>query len=92
MLLAGEGDVKGAIDAFRRALAEHDRMPGSFERGRTLLALGATERRLRRQRAARASLESAAEVFERIGTPLWSAKVRDELGRIGGRVHQQGGG
>ena len=86
LLLAGEGNLAGAIQAFRHALVEHERMTGSFERGRTLLALGATERRLRRQRAARESLEAALEVFEQVGTPLWAAKTRDELARIGGRA------
>jgi DNA-binding CsgD family transcriptional regulator len=91
LLLAAEGDVEGAIDAFERALAEHERMPGPFERGRTLLALGAAERRLRRQRAARGSLAAALEIFEQVGTPLWSAKVRAELGRIGGRGPRDNG-
>jgi DNA-binding CsgD family transcriptional regulator len=91
LLLAAEGDVEGAIEAFRRAIAEHERMPGPFERGRTLLALGAAERRLRRQRAARESLQAALEIFEQIGTPLWSSKVREEFARIGGRSPQRDG-
>jgi DNA-binding CsgD family transcriptional regulator len=85
LLLAAEGNLEDALEAFRRALVEHERMPGPFERGRTLLAFGATERRLRRQRAARTSLEDALETFEQVGTPLWAAKARAVLARIGGR-------
>jgi DNA-binding CsgD family transcriptional regulator len=91
LLLAGEGDTRGAIEAFERALVEHECLPGQFERGRTLLALGGAQRRLRRQRAARESLDGAARIFERVGTPLWAAKARDELGRIGGRAPQHDG-
>jgi DNA-binding CsgD family transcriptional regulator len=91
LLLAAEGNLQGALGALRRALVEHERMPGPFERGRTLLSLGVTERRLRRQRAARTSLEGALETFEQVGTPLWAAKARAELARIGGRAPREDG-
>ena len=85
-LLAGtEGDFAAAFEAFERALAEHGRMHGSFERGRTLLALGATQRRAKQKRAARESLQRALVLFDELGARLWAAKARDELARIGGR-------
>src|SRR5262249_38093682 len=55
-------DVDEAEPWFGRALAEHDRMPGPFERGRTLLALGAVRRRAGRRRAARESLLAALAI------------------------------
>jgi DNA-binding CsgD family transcriptional regulator len=86
LLAAAEGDLPLAFAAFERALAEHERLPDPFERGRTLLALGQTRRRAKQKRAARASLEQALAVFEELGAPLWAEKARVELGRIGGRA------
>lgn len=59
-----------------------------FERARTLLALGATERRLKRKGAARTSLEAALASFERLGAPLWAERARSELSRIPSRRRQ----
>jgi DNA-binding NarL/FixJ family response regulator len=56
-----------------------------FELGRTLLVLGAAQRRAKQRRAARESLAEALALFERLGAPLWAAKARAELGRIAGR-------
>jgi DNA-binding CsgD family transcriptional regulator len=86
LLAAATGDFDAAFDAFARALAEHARTQMPFERARTLLALGAAQRRARRRAAARASLQQALATFEEIGTPLWAEKARAELGRIGGRT------
>jgi DNA-binding CsgD family transcriptional regulator len=86
LLLHAEGDVEGALAAFERAIHEHERTPGAFERGRTLLALGGAQRRARRPREARATLEGTRTLFEQLGAILWAGKARDELGRIGGRT------
>jgi DNA-binding CsgD family transcriptional regulator len=85
LLAAAGGDAEGALAELERALAEHERMPGPFERGRTLLARGATLRRLKRRRDARESLEQALAIFEEIGARLWTEKAHAELARIGGR-------
>src|SRR6266545_4125956 len=85
LLAAAEGDLDAAFASFDRALAEHDRAEAVFERGRTLLALGATQRRAKQKRAARESLERALALFDELGARLWAAKARDELARIGGR-------
>jgi DNA-binding CsgD family transcriptional regulator len=85
LLAATEGDFAVAFEAFERALGEHARMPGAFERGRTLLALGSTRRRAKQKRAARQALEQALAVFDELGARQWAAKTRDELARIGGR-------
>ena len=61
-----------------------------FELARTLLALGTVQRAARHKRAARESLQRAAEIFEQLGARLWLEKARSELGRIGGRIPTDG--
>jgi DNA-binding CsgD family transcriptional regulator len=56
-----------------------------------LLVLGIIQRRGRKWGAARASLQSALEVFEDLGAPLWAEKARAELRRIGGRPARTAG-
>jgi DNA-binding CsgD family transcriptional regulator len=85
-LLLAQGDTEGALAAFDQALYEHRRTPGAFERCRTLLALGSAQRRARRLRAARETLQTALTGFEELGAPLWAGQTRAELGRIGGRA------
>ncbi len=85
LLLAARGDLAGAVAALDRALAAHDRIEMPFERARTLVVKGVTERRLRRRAAARRTLEEAASEFERMGAQLWAERARAELDRLGGR-------
>jgi DNA-binding NarL/FixJ family response regulator len=54
-----------------------------FERARTDLVLGRLNRRAKRRRVARASLEAALLTFEALPAPLWAGKARDELARLG---------
>jgi DNA-binding CsgD family transcriptional regulator len=56
-----------------------------FELARSLLALGTAQRRAQYKRAARESLERAAEIFERLGARVWLEKARSEMRHIGGR-------
>jgi DNA-binding CsgD family transcriptional regulator len=86
LLLAARGDLEGAFASFERALAEHDRSNDPFHRARTLLALGRTQRRAKRRRAARTTLDEAFAIFQRLGAPLWAEQTRTELARIGGRT------
>ena len=51
--------------------------------------IGVGRRRALERAAARRALEEAESRFERLGTPLWAARAREELARIGGRA---GGG
>jgi DNA-binding CsgD family transcriptional regulator len=90
LLLAARADFAGSFAAFDEAVAEHARSIYPFEHARTLLALGATQRRAKRRGAARATLEQALEIFEDLGAPLWSGKARAELARIGGRAPSHG--
>jgi DNA-binding CsgD family transcriptional regulator len=88
LLLAAEGEHARAIEELEAAASDPDPPQGTnpFERARTLLALGSVQRRAQHKRAARETLELAAEGFDRLGARLWEAKARAELRRIGGRT------
>jgi DNA-binding CsgD family transcriptional regulator len=88
LLLAAQGANERASASLEAAAVAPDPPQGvnPFELGRTLLALGMVQRRAQHKRAARESLERAAETFERLGARVWSAKTRSELQRIGGRA------
>lgn len=83
-VLAVRGDLASALHTFETALAEQERAHDPFQQARTLLALGATQRRAKHRAAARATLAQALDTFERLPAPLWADKARAELGRIGG--------
>ena len=85
LLLAHRRDQQGALEAFERALEEHELVPQPFDRARTMLLKGEVERRAKQKAAARSSLEQAIDVFEALGSPLWAARAHTELDRIGGR-------
>ncbi len=90
-MLAGQtGDLEAAIAAVEEALGWHAKVELPLDRGRTLLALGATQRRMKRRREARVTLEEALAVFERIGAALWAERARSELTRISGRAASRG--
>ena len=85
LIAAEEGRTDAALALIDEALVHHDRMPGPFERGRTLLARGVVLRRARRKRDAREALRQALAVFDELTTPLWAERTKAELARIGGR-------
>jgi DNA-binding CsgD family transcriptional regulator len=84
------GESEDALAHFERALAAHEQVPIPFDRARTLLAYGAAQRRAKRRRDARTSLEAALDSFERLGARLWAEQARAELARIGGRAPAAG--
>ncbi len=84
LLLATTGDLAGALAALDRALEAHQRLPQPFELARTLMARGTVQRRGKQKRAARESLQQAAEIFERLGASVWVQRTRAELERTGG--------
>jgi DNA-binding CsgD family transcriptional regulator len=90
LLAAQAGELDDAHDAYRRALVLHEAVELPLDRGRTLLALGAVQRRAKRRREARQTLEEALAVFERIGAALWADRARAELKRISGRAATPG--
>jgi DNA-binding CsgD family transcriptional regulator len=92
LLHASRGDQERAIAALEAAAAEPEPPQGvnPFELARTLLALGTVQRQAQRKRAARETLQRAAEIFERLGARVWLEKARAELRRIGGRPASEG--
>jgi len=82
MLLAAHGDLKSAVVAVEAAMAEYDRLPMPFERARTQLLLGQLQRRRRMKSVASETLRSVLLSFERLGTPLWAERTREELARV----------
>src|SRR5205823_964483 len=69
LLSAARGEHEKAIAALEAAAAEPEppQQVNPFERARTLLALGTVQRQAQHKRAARHSLDRAAEIFERLG-------------------------
>jgi DNA-binding CsgD family transcriptional regulator/tetratricopeptide (TPR) repeat protein len=83
LLEAAHGDLAAAQAWAERAMAEHDRLAMPFERARTQLLLGQIQRRLRLKEAAASTLAEALAAFEVMGTPLWAARCRAEVARVG---------
>lgn len=86
LILAADGDLGAAFSALERALTVHEQLPQPFDLARTLLALGAVQRRTRKRGAARDVLERALAIFDDLGAALWTEKARSELARVGGRT------
>lgn len=79
------GDDAEAAAAFDHAAGAFAELGMRFDQARSLTALGAAQRRMRRRREARATLESAAVLFDELGSFGWAEMARSELGRVGGR-------
>jgi DNA-binding CsgD family transcriptional regulator len=86
LLSAATAEIERAETELEHALELHDRLGEPFERARTLFVRGTIQRRARKKRAARESLQAALGVFDSLGARLWSEKARAELARIGGRA------
>jgi DNA-binding CsgD family transcriptional regulator/tetratricopeptide (TPR) repeat protein len=85
-LAAARGQLNDAVTELTQALRLHDQMTRQpVQRGRTLLMLGAVQRRLKQRRAARETLAEAIACFEDASARLWVAKARNELARVSGR-------
>jgi DNA-binding CsgD family transcriptional regulator len=88
LLRAARGDHDGALEALAEAARAFQQVPVPFERGRTLLALGALQRRAKQRRAAQASLGAALAGFQQLGARLWAEQARAQLAQLGGRRPQ----
>jgi DNA-binding CsgD family transcriptional regulator len=90
LLAASADDLSAALQELEEAarLAAANETP--FEHARALVALGAAQRRAKRRREARATLESALATFERVGAAVWAERARGELQRISGRAPTAG--
>jgi DNA-binding CsgD family transcriptional regulator len=83
LLAAARGDPQAALAHCHRALQEHQRVTRPFELARTLRAQGMVLRRDKQKTAAKAALEQALGIFERLGALLWVEATKAELGRVG---------
>jgi DNA-binding CsgD family transcriptional regulator len=83
LLYAVQGDLALAQSALERAIVVHARLNDPFELGRTLLALGNTQRRRRQKRAATASLQQAMTLFASLGAAGWASRAAAEIRRVG---------
>ena len=90
LLAAAEGNADLATDLLDRAVAAHEAVGDPLGRGRAWLALGVARRRLRQKRAARDAFDAALAQFEDMGAAGWAARVRGEVGRVGGRTRVEG--
>ena len=82
-LLALALQDKDAAVSWLAASAEVEQ-PDPLERGRTLLALGAVLRRVRRRVDAQNVLRSAVDVLLGLGAEAWHGRAVEELRRAGG--------
>jgi len=83
LLRAAQGDTPGAVQALDEALRHHQHLAMPFELGRTLLITGQLQRRAKRKALAKQHLEQALGIFESLLAPMWAARARAELSRIG---------
>jgi DNA-binding CsgD family transcriptional regulator len=83
LLLAARRDTTAALKALEAGLTEHSGRPLAPEIARTLLELGTLQRRAKQKTKAKESLERALAMFEQMGAPMWAARARDELARVG---------
>lgn len=94
LLLRADAAVRAEPAEMERMLQAGAAHPASaalpLQHGRTLLALGSVQRRLRKRRAARETLHQAQSVFRELGAELWSRQTQGELERIGGRAPSSG--
>ena len=86
LLLTARGDIDAALAILGRSVERYEGRTEPLGLARTLLLLGAIERRRLHKRAARETLSAALAQFEALGAKLWAEAAREELGRIGGRV------
>ncbi|MDT0467785.1 helix-turn-helix transcriptional regulator [Streptomyces gibsoniae] len=91
---AGIGRAKEGAARLRAAVDRLRQLPLPMELVRTLIALGAVERRSRRRSAARAVLGEALQTATRIGAAPLAVRARDELSRLdaGDRSGEAGAG
>ncbi len=81
---AAVGDVAGGAVELAASLDTERVRPGQeFAVARGLLVLGGLERRLGHRRIAGERLDEAVATFEALPAPVWAARARHEIGRLG---------
>jgi DNA-binding CsgD family transcriptional regulator len=79
---AWDGDLDGAAESARAAVAAHRSSPLRGEQARSLLALGRIERRRKARRQAREALTQARELAAGMGHRPLLAEIDQELPRL----------
>jgi DNA-binding NarL/FixJ family response regulator len=77
---AAAGDSIEAVGVMRRAIDEDADAVPPFERARALFVLGSVQRRTRRRKDARDSLQAAQQIFATLNASTWSAKTARLIG------------
>jgi DNA-binding CsgD family transcriptional regulator len=77
---AAGGDSIEAVGVLRRAIDEDADAVPPFERARALFVLGSVQRRTRRRKDARDSLQAAQQIFDTLHASTWSAKTARLIG------------
>ncbi|MGZ4132618.1 MAG: AAA family ATPase [Actinomycetota bacterium] len=90
LVLAATGDLRRAHAVLATAVEDHATAGNPFEHGRSLLALGSVERRLRQHGSARSRIDLAAECFEGLRADAWTARCEQERARVSGRAPARG--
>ena len=83
LIAAATGDFAAAEVSLEYSLALHRSVPFPFDHARTLLIAGEINRRARHKKLAGDHLTESLAIFRRLGSPLWEARAREELQRIG---------
>jgi DNA-binding CsgD family transcriptional regulator len=91
-LVVASNDQPAALAHLERAVELLEALPAPwpFVKAKTLLALGAVLRRVKRRRQAREILEEARALFEGLGAAPWVEEADLELRRISGRAAVRG--
>jgi DNA-binding CsgD family transcriptional regulator len=85
LLLSARSQHLAASSALEQAIAIEGSLGRPFELGRTLLWLGIVSRRNKQKGAADMALRRAEEIFDGLGSALWSERSRRERARVGVR-------
>ena len=90
IILAARGQLEEASQKMQEAMRYHRQVAMPFELARTLLVVGALQRRNKQRALAAETLRQAQTIFTELGSSLWAAKATAELSRVGVRSRAQG--
>jgi DNA-binding CsgD family transcriptional regulator len=85
LALASDAYDDAAAAALADAASDYGRLGLRFDRARSLLSLGRSQRRLKQWGAARDSLGDAVAAFDELTSVGWAQRTRAEIERVGGR-------
>jgi DNA-binding CsgD family transcriptional regulator len=86
LVAAANGNRAGAVSLAQAAVDGYAATPMVVEHARSLLTLGQIHRRFKEKAPARAALEQALVVFDRLGAERLAERTRQDLARVGLRT------